>query len=80
MFMYIYLHKYLYTQYICHFPGGSDGKESAHNVGKSGLIPESKRPSGKEMATHCSIFAWRIPWTEQSGGLQSTGSRRVGHD
>ena len=47
MFMYIYLHKYLYTQYICHFPGGSDGKESAHNVGKSGLIPESERHSGE---------------------------------
>ena len=34
----------------------------------------------KEMATHSSIFAWRIPWTEEPGGLQSTGSQRVGHD
>ena len=32
------------------------------------------------MATHSSILAWRIPWTEQSGGLQSIGSQRVGHD
>ena len=32
------------------------------------------------MATHSSILAWRIPWTEESGGLQSTGSQRVGHD
>ena len=34
----------------------------------------------KEMATHSSILAWRIPWTEEPGGLQSTGSHRVGHD
>ena len=34
----------------------------------------------KEMATHSSVPAWRIPWTEEPGGLQSTGSRRVGHD
>ena len=34
----------------------------------------------KEMATHSSIFAWKIPWTEKPGGLQSMGSQRVGHD
>ena len=34
----------------------------------------------KEMATHCSILAWEIPWTEQPGRLQSMGSQRVGHD
>ena len=32
------------------------------------------------MATHSSILAWRIPWTEKPGGLQSIGSQRVGHD
>ena len=32
------------------------------------------------MATHFSILAWRIPWTEEAGGLQSVGSQRVGHD
>ena len=37
-------------------------------------------PLEKEMATHSSILAWRIPWTEEAGGLQSTGSQRVGHD
>ena len=37
-------------------------------------------PLEKEMATHFSILAWRIPWTEELGGLQSTGSQRVGHD
>ena len=34
----------------------------------------------KEMVTHFSILAWRIPWTEKPGGLQSMGSQRVGHD
>ena len=34
----------------------------------------------KEMATCSSILAWRIPWTEEPGGLQSTGPQRVGHD
>ena len=37
-------------------------------------------PLEKEMATHSSILAWRIPWTEESGGLQSMGLQRVGHD
>ena len=37
-------------------------------------------PLEKEMATHSSILAWRIPWTEESGRLQSTGSQRVRHD
>ena len=34
----------------------------------------------KEMATHSSILAWKIPWMEEPGGLQSMGSQRVGHD
>ena len=37
-------------------------------------------PLEKEMAAHSSTLAWRIPWTEEPGGLQSTGSQRVGHD
>ena len=37
-------------------------------------------PLEKEMATHSSILAWRTPWTEELGRLQSTGSQRVGHD
>ena len=37
-------------------------------------------PLEKEMATHSSILAWRIPWTGEPGGLQSTGSQRVGHN
>ena len=37
-------------------------------------------PLEKEMATHSSILAWRIPWTEEPGKLQSMGSQRVGHN
>ena len=37
-------------------------------------------PLEKEMETHSSTLAWRIPWTEEPGGLQSTESQRVGHD
>ena len=37
-------------------------------------------PLEKRMATHSRILAWRIPWTEEPGGLQSMGSQRVGHN
>ena len=37
-------------------------------------------PLKKELATHSSILAWRMPWTEDPGGLQSMGSQRVGHN
>ena len=39
-----------------------------------------KDPLEKEMATNCSSLAWRIPWTEEPGGLQSMGSQSVRHD
>ena len=39
-----------------------------------------KDPQEKETATHSSVLAWRIPWTEEPGGLQSMGSQRVGYD
>ena len=58
------------------FPGGSDGKESAHDVGDLGSIPGFERSPGEGMASHSSILAWRIPWTEELGGLQSMGSQR----
>ena len=45
-----------------------------------GLIPELGRSLEKEMATHSSILAWEIPWTEEPGQLRSIGSQRVGHD
>ena len=62
------------------FPGGSDGKESACNGGYLGLIPGLGNPLEEGMATHPSVLAWRIPWTEEPGGLQSMGSQRVRHD
>ena len=37
-------------------------------------------PLDKEIATHSSILAWKVPWMEKPGGLQSMGSQRVGHD
>ena len=39
-----------------------------------------ENPLEECMATHSNILAWRIPWTEEPGGLQSMGSHRVGHD
>ena len=56
----------------CHklgFPGGSNGKESACNVGDPGLIPGSGRSPGEGNGL--------IPWTEEPGGLQSMGLQRV---
>ena len=60
-------------------PGSSDGKESACNAGDWGTIPESGRSPEEGMATQCNIISWRIPWTEEPGGLQSMWSQRVGH-
>ena len=65
----------------CSFPCSSVGKESAHSTGDLGSIPGLGRSPGEmEMATHSSILAWKISWTEEPGGLQSMGSQRVGHD
>ena len=41
---------------------------------------DQEDPLEKEMATHCSILAWKIPWMEVPGGLQSIGSQRIGHN
>ena len=66
---------------------------NAGDVRDAGSIPGSRRSPGgghgsplqyscleEGMATHSSILAWRFPWTEEPGGLQSIGSQRVGHD
>ena len=55
------------------FPGDSDGKESAYNAGDLGSIPGPGRSLEKGTATHSRILAWRIPWTEEPGGLQLKG-------
>ena len=63
------------------FPGSSDSKVSAYNAGDPVSIPGSwEDPLEKEMATHSSILAWKIPWTEDAGRLQSMGSQRVEHN
>ena len=59
------------------FPGGLNLPEMQESKVQS-LVGED--PLEKEMAAHSSILAWKIPWTEEPGRLQSMGSRRVGHD
>ena len=53
---------------------------NAEDLKDDSLISESGRSPGEGMATHSSILAWKIPWTEELGGLQSIGSQRVGHN
>ena len=61
------------------FPGGA---VTIHLPTQKKWVPSlgQEDPVEKEMATHSSILAWEIPWTEEPGGLQSMGSQRVGHD
>ena len=53
-------------------------KKPPANEGDSGSIPGSEDPLEEGMATHSSILAWRIPCTEEPGGLQSMGSQKSG--
>ena len=62
------------------FSGGSDGRICLHCRRPRFNPWVGKIPLEKGMATHYSILAWRVPWTEEPGGLQSMGSERVGHD
>lgn len=62
------------------FPGGSESKESACKAGGLSLIPGLEDSLEKKMAIHSSIRAWKIPWTEEPGRLQSIGSQRFGHN
>ena len=65
------------------FPGGSVGKEFPCNAGDTGevdSIPESGRSPGGGHGNPLQYFAWRIPWTEEPGRLQSIGSQRVRDD
>ena len=59
---------------VKNLPANSGDKRDA------GSIPGSEAPLEKKMETHPSIFAWRIPWTEEPGRPQSVGSQRVGYD
>ena len=65
------------------FPGSASGNNLPAHTGiirDAGSIPGLDDPLEEGMGTHSSILAWRIPWTEEPGGLQSTGSHRVGHN
>ena len=62
---------FLYTQTVKRLPTMQESQ--VQSLGQEDLLE-------KEMATHSSIHAWKIPWTEEPGGLQSMGSQRVGHD
>ena len=53
---------------------------NAGDVRDAGLIPGLGRSPGEGNGNPLSILAWRIPWTEEPGGLQSMGLQRVGHD
>ena len=53
---------------------------SAEDTGDAGSVLGLGRSLEEEMATHSSILAWRIPWTEELGGLQCMGLQRVRHD
>ena len=53
---------------------------SAGDIRDAGLIPGSGRSPEEGMAIHSSTLAWRIPWTEKPGRLQSRGSQSVEHD
>ena len=64
-------------------PWWLSGKEATCNAGDTrgvGLVPGLGRSLEKETSIHYSILAWKIPWIEEPGGLQSMGLQRVGHD
>ena len=65
------------------FPGSSEVKKKKIHLSMQEMWVRSldgKDSLKKKMATHSSILAWEIPWTEELGGLQSLGSQRVRHD
>ena len=64
-------------------PAGNSGKEPACRCRRHkscGFCPWVGKIPWKAMATYSRVLAWRIPWTEESGGVQSMGSQRIGHD
>ena len=72
--------KYLTDNFYIGFPGGSAVKNLPANASDSGLVPGSGRSPGGGNGNHCSILAWRVPWTEEPGWRQSMGSQRVRHN
>ena len=72
--------KLIILQWIMNAACGSDGKEPACNAGDLDSISVSGRSPGEGMATHSSILAWEIPWTEEPGGLQVRVTKKIRHD
>ena len=68
------------SMYIEGLPRWLSGKESSCSAADSGSIPGSGHPLEKGITTHSSVFAWRIPWTDEPGGLQFVESQRVRHN
>ena len=76
----IFLPNRLYPNLHEGFPGGSAVKSSSDKAGDTSSIPGLGRSPGVGNGTSSNILAWKIPWTEEPGGLQSKGSQRVRHD
>ena len=66
--------------FLAGFPGDSDSKESACHAGDPSLILGSGASLEKGMVTSSNILAWRIPWIEEPGGLQSMGHKDLGQN
>ena len=66
--------------FIVGFPDGSVVKKPPTGAGATAPSLGREDALEEQMATHSTILAWSIPWTEEPGGLQSTGSQRVRHD
>ena len=67
----------LRSNFIMGFPGSSAVKNPSASAGDMGSIPGSGRSPGEGNGNPLSILAWKIPWTEESGGLQSMGSQNI---
>ena len=83
MYTYIFTLTYVSINGIYMLPRWHSGKESACQCRRwkgCGFDPGSGRFPGEEMATHSSILAWKIPWIEKPGGLQSMESLRIRHN
>ena len=68
---------FFWPHHTAGFLGGSVVKNLPENAGDVGsILGWEGRSVEKEMTTHSSVFAWRIPWTEEPGGLESMGSQK----
>ena len=80
----MHIEKYFNSDHVLHqgFPSGASGKEPVcHETQDTPFGSLGQEPPLEEgMDPHSRILAWRIPWTEEHGGVQSIGLQRVGHD